>query len=879
MSCRKEEGCDPKCALASLVVERTVEMRGMALSDVIKYQDGEAPTYLKSPRPGAFRVIIVMHAPNIDSDLAGKPFQGETGEFIARFVLKAGLDPEDVWCTYITKCPTPKNRAANKKEYAACTPYLDAEIDLIEPEVVVLMGTKTLKSFKLQNKGGINAIHGKVWDATLASDSEGPSYKVIATYDPGMFLLEDNELKERLAIGDFMAVRRLLNGEDSLEQYVAPYTLVDTLDKVEAMAEALNRADWFCFDTESTSLNMRRSPILCLSFSVSGLNYVLPLVNHDPEGAPWKFTMAWTPEDLATLWMMLKVPFENPFVDKVAHNIKYDILVVRWWSKVHSVEEIITAGTLHDTIVLHHLLDENPPHGLEFLADMYLGFGNYSEGVTAITGKGKNLIATYDHVPDDILWPYNAMDSEACARLFLILIKELLQKPHLQALYQDECCPLTYPLIQAEWYGHKLDIDKLAELRDRYEKEQTKLLASIRGETTPEFNPNSTDQVAEVVNAMGFGAYIVDKDKSKGVSTDKAHLTELAEQHDLFADILKYRTVQKMISTYIVNAEKDIDTDGRIRYGFKQHGAATGRLSCKFFHQIVKIEHDRVKKGEATMRDMFVAEEGYKYVYGDFSQLELRILAAHTGDKEMLRIFKDPDADIHLATAAEILGIPEEGEGYVISGGISYTVKASDNRGPIGKKVNFGLAYGSEGYALLKTGYWVDTDGGEHALTRVLLDNGMNRWRDRFKEVGDHLLNTGDSVRANKGICYTSFGRERRFGKRIFSKREGVRKAAEREAVNHPIQGGAGSLLNRTLIIIHEKLEEWILAGDLSRGDVRLVNTVHDSAAFEVKAELVDWFKGVFRLVAERQIAELSNTSFKVDIGVGSSWTEAEMAA
>jgi DNA polymerase-1 len=426
-------------------------------------------------------------------------------------------------------------------------------------------------------------------------------------------------------------------------------------------------------------------------------------------------------------------------------------------------------------------------------------------------------------------------------------------------------------------------------LREQWTKEQKTLSTKMRGVTAnPEFNPGSPEQVIRAFELMGVPDVDLEEPKAaSGKSANKNKLNDIVEQGKapqagFASDVMVYRNRKKMIGTYLDTCRDDLDTDGRVRYSWMIAGTVTGRLSCQFFHQISKIDEakvcygpggdyvpftQRLKDKKVVMRDMFMAPEGYKYVYGDFSQVELRIVALVSNDKEMLLILADPNGDLHTATAFEFLCAQWPG------------MKESDvsktNRAEVGKRVNFGMIYGSEGYSLVKTGKWIDWNGVEHNFTWNMLDVGMASWKKRFVGVGEFIDNTPDLVRSFGGVATNVFGRERHFGPLLNLANDFERGRAEREAINYYIQSVATSITNRTIIAVEAMLKTHNVGKDI----VCLVNTVHDSVAYEVRDSHVEWFTEALALIAGRPIPQLNNATFKMDVGTGANWTDAEMAA
>jgi DNA polymerase-1 len=586
-------------------------------------------------------------------------------------------------------------------------------------------------------------------------------------------------------------------------------------------------------------------------------------------------------DDIVTDFM--KTVFCTPHIAKAAHNHKYDINVLRW---DYGVE---IEGFLYDTWTMKHLQDEVPPSTLSFLLDLEFGWGDYEAARRKITGSGKKLKNTFDKVTDAILWAYGSIDALGTYRLACVHAQRLMAKPNLWDFHTVESEPLQRSLARAEYKGALVHLPTMDILRDRFEGEQKSLITSMRGVTSnPDFNPSSPEQVLNAFTAMGVpDVDLEDKAATSGRSANKKKLNDIVEggqqpQAKFAADVMAFRNRKKMVSTYLENCKNDLDTDGRIRYSWVIAGPVTGRLSCRFFHQIPKIDESivcygpnksyvpfaqRLKDKKLVMRDMFVAPEGYKYVYGDYSQVELRIVAIIADDKEMLLILSDPNGDLHTATAFEFL--------RTVWPGMTEADVNKFNRTEVGKRVNFGLIYGSEGYALVKTGKWQDQNGVERNFTWNMLEDGMRAWKARFTGVGDFIDLTPDLVRSYGGVATNVFGRERHFGPLISLPNDYERGAAEREAINFYIQSVAASITNRTIINVDKMLQGFGVGEDI----VCLVNTVHDSVAYEVRDSHVEWFQKALQLVSQQPFKELGGATFKIDCGVGQNWTDAEMAA
>ncbi|KKL28865.1 hypothetical protein LCGC14_2370860, partial [marine sediment metagenome] len=465
---------------------------------------------------------------------------------------------------------------------------------------------------------------------------------------------------------------------------------------------------------------------------------------------------------------------------------------------------------------------------------------------------------------DKMLWPYAAMDAENHYRLMMTYFPRLKASANLWKLYQDEVHPFIRTLFKAEWYGCRLDHTVIDELTDEFNTEKDSLLVTIKKETWPDFNPSASADVAAAITNAEFFDFIKDNRKAKGYSTNKARLLKLAPHFPLVEDIMRFRTLTKLTGTYMSNAKLLANGDGRARIGVMIHGTVNGRVSAPFLHQIPRLDRERIKKGLGNLRDMFIVNKGFKLVYGDFSQIELVTLAILSGDKDMLEVFKSGE-DIHLATAAAFLEIPME--------------NVSEFNRSIGKNVNFGRVYGSQdGYSLLKLPYKDEYDK-ERPLESYMIKRGFDALDEKFPAAARYFKDTVASISESNGTHTTRFGREKHMGGTLNAPNEWARKEAERQAVNGSIQSPANSVTVRTLNAVDAHLIELINSGSLTEDELFLILTIHDSGAWEVQDNHIDWFIPKLREIASRKVPQLDDFQFTMKIGVGDSWSEAELNA
>jgi len=876
--CNPDLGGTPLCNRGKTVTPTQVEFQGTAYLNVLHSFHNHKRTIVQSMPPkmkGAFDVMLVTDYPAKQDVFSRLPLQTDAMRVLHEFIEKSRLPQDRIYVTHILKCPGGYIKPSVSEIKTCRDAHLFFEIQLIEPKVIILLGNTALRAFNLHGQGAMNIIHGKVYDLPLPikdAPKDAPTYKVIPTFHPSYFIQKENKALHTRVVNDFRQAQAILSGTPGQVAYQASYTLCDTVDKVAELADELNASTAFAFDTESTRLGFTTAPALCYSISLGKeRNYIVPIYRHNPEAQPWKIKAAWNDADRGKIHDLLAVPFENPNIVKIAHNIKYDVNVLRHWARKSDGKGIRIQGFFADTACFHHLLHEEGPHGLDVCADEEFGYGDYSEPVRNITGQGRELINTFDCVPDELLWPYSATDAEATFRLYEAYMPRLLAAKHLWQLYIEETEPMSRGLAEAEYYGHKLSLPTIMALRAEYDKKQADMLVHIRRQTNPEFNPNSTNDVIQAVINKGFAEKIRDKKKNSGYTVNKKALMDIRDDCSLAGDILDFRSNQKIISTYLENAQNDVDHEDKVRHSWFPL-AVTGRLTCSFFHQIPKVDKARVKLGLPILKDMFIADDDCDLVQADYAQIELFILAIVSNDKEMSTILADKTRDLHAETTYDFL------KDYIKGYTLELAKDDKYNRAECGKRINFGIGYGSQGSALVKTGKWKDVNGQERSFTWPMLNVGIGIWKKKFHGVADYIDNYPDECRMRDGVALSAFLRERRVQNRLNGADEYVRGEAERECINFKIQSSAGSITNRTIGLVYLTVRGLIDQGIIEEGDIRLVNTVHDSVIYQAKKHLTEWFiKYILLPIGQRPIKELNNHCFGMGVGFGPNWTQAEL--
>jgi DNA polymerase-1 len=809
--------------------------------------------------------MIVVKAPDaFDTQLLGN---GRNVDKLKDLLALATIDTREVYVTSLVKCCPPK-RPPSVQEIKACMGHLAKELKAVNPDVVVLMGTDALRAFNLMGEGGVNALQGQVIEKQFPHDPTLlKTWNVVVSTDPNALFMNPDPKLESKIVKSLRTAKSVVSGWTvATDSPDCAYKLIDNLADLDWMIEKIKEKGVFSFDTESRGLPWSKEPMICMQLcwgydTGEVTTAVLPFYNHDPAGTDWKLKSRWiVPGIRERIIDRLKEIFEDASIPKIAHNIKYDMCVLR-----KHLDGLEVKGFLFDTMLMHHLLWEHPPHDLEYLADLELDTGDYSKELKKIVGRGRVLKAMYDCIPDDLMWKYGSKDAECTFRLMTIYFSRLKAQANLWELYQEEVHPFIRTLFKAEWYGVKLDTDVIEKLTEEFTHDQEELLKSLKAGTWPDFNPKASADVMEAIKSAGYFSEIEDKRTAKGYSTNKARLMKLAPKFPLVEDIMEHRKLVKLTGTYMNNAkELSEGADARARIGVMIHGTVNGRVSTRFLHQIPRLDENRIKAKKGNLRDMFIVNPGYKMVYGDYSQIELVTLAIMANDKHMLDVFRS-GVDIHKATAAAFLEIPLD--------------EVTEFNRSIGKNVNFGRTYGSvDGYALMKL-TWMDPAGKEHPITEAMVKRGFASLDARFPAVARYFTDTVNEVSALNGIHTTRFGRMKRMGSMMNAPNEWARGEAERQAVNGSIQSPANSVTVRCLNNMDAAIEDRIQAGLMKEEDAFLVITVHDSGAWEVKNEHVDWFVPKLQEIASLPIKELDNFEFTMKVGTGASWSEAELNA
>ena len=602
----------------------------------------------------------------------------------------------------------------------------------------------------------------------------------------------------------------------------AEYRTVATLAELDELVQQLSQQSQISIDTETTSTRPRSAEIVGYSFAwQEGDACYIPV--RAPEGDPQL--------DPATVRDALRPVLENPDIQKVGQNLKYDMVVLR-------SAGIALRGIAFDTMVADYLIvpgERN--HSLDDLAARYLDHTTIK--ISELIGTGKKQ-KRMDQVPVAQVTPYAAEDAEVPLRLAGIL-QGRLQDEGLTDLYRDLEMPLIEVLAEMEFNGIKVDVARLGELGQRFGERIASLEQEIHELAGGRFNIDSPKQLSKVL-FEDLGLPKQRKTKT-GSSTDAEVLGELAKQHELPAKVIQYRQYAKLKSTYVDALTELMHPDtGRVHTSFKQDVAATGRLSSKDPNlQNIPV---RTEDGREIRSAFLPGEDGWKLLAADYSQIELRVLAHFSGDQALRQAFAE-DRDIHALVASEVHRVPLEE--------VTRDMRRS------AKAVNFGVIYGQSPFGLAKS---LDIDQEQAA-------SFIDAYFGRYPGVDEFMVKTLAECR-QKGYVSSILGRRRavqgvRDPSSLGDSRQ--RTLPERIAINTVIQGSAADLIKKAMINVHDRMRREKL-------QARMLLQIHDELIFEVPSEEVD---GLACLVREEMTTvQQLGVPLKVDVKVGDNWADCE---
>ena len=598
------------------------------------------------------------------------------------------------------------------------------------------------------------------------------------------------------------------------------YKTITTKKELDQLIEAIRKNPYVSFDTETTSLDYMQAQLVGISIALEPNEAFYIPINHNYEGVGEQL-------DEDVVLDALRPFLESENIPKIGHNLKYDRHIL------HNVG-IELKGKLLDTMLYSYVNNSTiTRHNLDAVSKRYLNINptSYEE----VAGKGAKQIS-FSEVSIDVASEYASEDSDIALKLYHHIEPLVKKEKRLANLYTEVEGPLIYTLGDIERNGVLIDSEKLNQQSKKLEAKILELESKVQKNAGEDFNLGSPKQLQEILYGK-LGLPVIKKTPKGQPSTSEAVLQELSMDFPIVKDILSYRAISKLKSTYTDKLPKMVNPDtGRVHTSYHQAVTATGRLSSSDPNlQNIPIRSEEGRR----IREAFIAPDDHKILAADYSQIELRIMAHLSKDDGLLDAFAKGQ-DIHKATAAEIFS--------------SAIDDVTPNQRRSAKAINFGLIYGMSAFGLSK----------QLQITRAEAQSYIEQYFDRYPKVKDYMEETKLSAK-QMGYVETVFGR-RLYLADIDSSNYQRRQYAERSAINAPMQGTAADLIKMAMTDLHQR----IIAQSF---DAKIIMQVHDELVIEVHQSQADELSGI-TLETMSNIAEL-DVDLKVDADLGSNWDEA----
>jgi DNA polymerase-1 len=690
----------------------------------------------------------------------------------------------------------------NAKDFKLDQPDIEKVTELFNELEFRNLLTNFTRTFAVENAEKTNSVESSSQDKTTsapkkkASSPEG-QFDLFAT--PGTGSVSEAEVA---------------SGFKSIKNTNHFYQHIDSPLSRKLLLKKLMQQTSVCFDTETTGLKALEVELIGIAFSFEiGKGYYVSF-----------------PENQKETEVILEEfrPFFESEIEKIGHNLKYDI-------KVLSNYKIPVKGKLFDTMIAHYLINPDMRHSMDMLAETYLNYQPIS--ITELIGKkGKNQLSMRV-VPIEEQTAYAVEDADITLQLKEHFTKEL-ESGNVTTLFNEIELPLVGVLTAMEVEGINLNSNFLKELSNELSEDIDRLEKSIYQQAGEEFNIASPKQLGIV---LFENMQLVDKPKKTKTGqykTGEDILSYLAKDHKIIRDIQEYRQYKKLQSTYVDALPNEVNPKtGRIHTQYMQAVAATGRLSSNNPNlQNIPI---RTERGKEVRKAFIPRDENYVLLAADYSQIELRIIASLSEEKNMINAFKNGE-DIHASTAAKVFNVPLE----------EVTREQRSNA----KTVNFGIVYGVSAFGLSN-----QTD-----LSRSEAKELIDTYYETYPKLKAYMSAQVDFAREH-GYVETVLHR-RRYLKDINSRNAMVRSGAERNAVNAPIQGSAADIIKLAMIAIHNRFEK-------ENFKSKMLLQVHDELVFDIYKDELEVVQPIIKY--EMENAFKMSVPLDVEVGLGNNWLEA----
>jgi DNA polymerase-1 len=681
------------------------------------------------------------------------------------------------------------------------------------------------ESFKLKewNKEILKEIFADLEFKTLGKRILGDDFNMFQTAPVGVQTdlfgnvveskkaeIKKTEIIEEAATPGLVAPKNINNTKHN-------YFLVDTSEKIDALISKLLQQKEICFDTETTNIDANEAELVGISFSyLKSEGYYVPCPADQKETKKIIEKFAPLFNSTETLW--------------VGQNLKYDLLVLKWYG-------VELKGNIFDTMLAHYVIEPEGKRSMDLLSAQFLEYEPVH--IDELIGKKGKQQGNMRDVDVDKVKEYAAEDADITLQLKSVFAP-ILKEKEVQRVFEEVENPLVKVLTDMEFEGIKVDVNFLNEYSKELEREAKKCEESVYLQAGVRFNLASPKQLGEVL----FDKLQIDpkakKTKTGQYATGEDVLLKLANQHKIVDDILGFRELTKLKSTYVDALPQLLNSKtGRVHTSYAQAVAVTGRLSSNNPNlQNIPVRTDRGRE----IRKAFVPRDAnHILISADYSQIELRIVAAISGDPNMCEAFRT-GKDIHTATAAKVYNVSEAD----VTKEMRYKAKS----------VNFGIIYGQGAFGL------AENIGVSRTEAKEIIDN----YKKEFSGINQYMDDTINFAREN-GFVQTLMGRKR-WLKDINSSNFTVRGFAERNAINSPIQGTAADMIKLAMIKIHRALKKENLKS-------KMLLQVHDELVFDVLLEELDTLKPLILENMKSALLLPNDVPVEAEVGVGENWLAA----
>jgi len=767
-------------------------------------------------------IVIVGEAPGRDEEREGEAFVGRAGKKLEDTFNAVGIyTRKAAFVTNTVKCRPTNNRTPTSEECRICREkYLQYEITAYPRKLIVALGN--IGYYGVVPKGTPSGIMSR---SGIFEESEEFGCYILPCIHPAAVLR--NPSNEVLLRDVAEKVKQFIDdGYTVPPQRSVIYREVHDLESFGELIQDLRESEQFVIDIETTGFNFWADRILCMVFSTGLFSaWYLPM----EEDGNW----VWPRSDWALIQEGLRQVFEDPSIGKIGHNLKFDLKFL-----IHYFGWDIR-GTLSDSMLMHHLLDENTAHGLKPLAARFTDLGNYSKDLESAFNEVKRSRIPieekhYGKIPVSTLKSYALADADATFRLYELFRSGLKESSQLYKFYSKIITKVMKTLMYMELVGVRVDTERMSELSKEFDDRLEELQEEINSYAEEDVNVRSTKQLRSLLyEQLGLPALKDPRLRTPkgGPSTDEATLKALRERtkHPVLDLLLEYRRTAKLNSTYIAGLLKVLAPDGRLHTSYLQHGTATGRLASSR-PNLQNIPRESIIKG------LFIPTEDWYLVRGDYSQHELRMWANYSKDPKFIEVLATDDVHSHLGSIL-LNKSPDQ---------ISI-----DERTKV-KGVVFGLIYGRGARSLAAEFEMSDTEA------QAFIDSFFKMF-----PISSRWLKDQEAFVKQQGYVKNLFGRYRRLPE-IHSTDTTVSAMAARQARNSPIQSLASDVTNLALTRIDEAF----------RGNglkARLLMQIHDEIVAEApKGEVRD----AVNIMREQMLAPIRHiiVPLKIDLGVVERW-------